>query len=181
VLRFERRGLSFRDAFDSSFDDVVPVGYLDAQTGDRAPRAPHHRSPCAVRAVVPLHGGRAAARPHPSRTRCRQPRTDDGRAGTLRNLRDGRGRGHRDQGESLADRVARSHRDRPGICSSAGSTTLPRADGRRTTSRSGSPPPTARHPGARAAARVSPGAATPPSLPKSSGSPGSSPRSGWSH
>ena len=27
---FQRRGLPFRDVFDSSFDDVVPVGYLDA-------------------------------------------------------------------------------------------------------------------------------------------------------
>lgn len=27
---FERRGLPFRDVFDSSFDDVVSVGYLDA-------------------------------------------------------------------------------------------------------------------------------------------------------
>lgn len=26
---FQRRGLPFRDVFDSSFDDVVPVGYLD--------------------------------------------------------------------------------------------------------------------------------------------------------
>jgi hypothetical protein len=29
---FERRGLPFRDVFDSSFDDIVRVGYLDAQS-----------------------------------------------------------------------------------------------------------------------------------------------------
>lgn len=29
---FQRRGLPFRDVFDSSFDDVVPVGYLDARS-----------------------------------------------------------------------------------------------------------------------------------------------------
>jgi hypothetical protein len=29
---FERRGVPFRDAFDSSFDDVITVGYLDWQT-----------------------------------------------------------------------------------------------------------------------------------------------------
>lgn len=29
---FERRGVPFRDVFDSSFDDVIPVGYLDHQT-----------------------------------------------------------------------------------------------------------------------------------------------------
>jgi hypothetical protein len=29
---FERRGLPFRDVFDSSFDDVVRVGYLDAES-----------------------------------------------------------------------------------------------------------------------------------------------------
>jgi hypothetical protein len=29
MSRFERRGLPFRDAFDSSFDDVIPVHYLD--------------------------------------------------------------------------------------------------------------------------------------------------------
>lgn len=29
---FDRRGLPFRDVFDSSFDDIVRVGYLDAQS-----------------------------------------------------------------------------------------------------------------------------------------------------
>ncbi|MFT3924569.1 MAG: P-loop NTPase fold protein [Myxococcales bacterium] len=35
MSNFERRGLPFRDAFDSAFDEVIAVGYMDFQTARR--------------------------------------------------------------------------------------------------------------------------------------------------